>query len=129
MRRLLLLGIFLLGLQAAGWGQTVTLNFTQTELQEVLLSIKEQTGYGLVFSDQTLDVDRKVSISVRDMALADALSTLLKDEDVTFEIRDKKIYFIPKPQQTASGQPHRITGSIKDSNSHSEKKLLDLHTH
>ena len=116
MRRLLLLGIFLLGLQAAGWGQTVTLNFTQTELQEVLLSIKEQTGYGLVFSDQTLDVDRKVSISVQDMALADALSTLLKDEDVTFEIRDKKIYFIPKPQQTASGQPHRITGSIKDSN-------------
>ena len=116
MRRLLLLGIFLLGLQAAGWGQTVTLNFTQTELQEVLLSIKEQTGYGPVFSDQTLDVDRKVSISVRDMALADALSTLLKDEDVTFEIRDKKIYFIPKPQQTASGQPHRITGSIKDSN-------------
>lgn len=43
-KKLLLLGILLFGLSVATWAQKVSLNYTNVELQDVLLSIKKQTG-------------------------------------------------------------------------------------
>lgn len=95
-KKLLLLGILLFGLSVATWAQKVSLNYTNVELQDVLLSIKKQTGYVLVFSDQILDVHRRVSIKVEGEDLVNVLKELLSDGNVTFEIKNKKIYFILK---------------------------------
>ena len=95
-KKLLLLGILLFGLSVATWAQKVSLNYTNVELQDVLLSIKKQTGYVLVFSDQILDVHRRVSIKVEGEDLVNVLKELLSDGNVTFEIKNKKIYFIRK---------------------------------
>ena len=48
---------------------------------------------GLVFSDQLIDVNRKISIQVKDASLDEALSKLLAGTKVTFEIKNNKIYF------------------------------------
>lgn len=41
-KKLLLLGILLFGLSVATWAQKVSLNYTNVELQDVLLSIKSK---------------------------------------------------------------------------------------
>lgn len=114
-KKLFLLGILLFGLSITTWAQKVSLNYNNVELQDVLLSIKKQTGYGLVFSDQILDVHQKVSIKVDGDSLSDALTKLLGNGNVTFEIKNKKIYFIPKEQDNATPtQSRKITGVVKD---------------
>lgn len=69
MKKLLLLGILLFGFTASGWSQKVSLNFKNEKVEKVLSSIKNQTGMALVFSDQVVDVNRLVSIQVKDCSL------------------------------------------------------------
>lgn len=98
-------------------GTKVSLNYTNVELQDVLLSIKKQTGYVLVFSDQILDVHRRVSIKVEGEDLVNVLKELLSDGNVTFEIKNKKIYFILKELvDVESAKSWKITGVVKDVN-------------
>ena len=47
----------------------------------------------LVFSDQLVDVNRKVTMQLKDVTLKEALTRLLSGTDLTFEIRNNKIYF------------------------------------
>lgn len=60
---------------------------------------------GLVFSDQLIDVNRKISIQVKDASLDEALSKLLAGTKVTFEI--KTIRFILLKKRTNSPVPER----------------------
>ncbi len=116
-KKLLLLGILLFGLSVATWAQKVSLNCENVELQEVLLSLKKQTGYGLVFSDEVVDVHKKVSIKVEKEELSVALTQLLKDDNVTFEIKNKKIYLMEKRQKgKASAASKKLSGVIVDEN-------------
>lgn len=113
-KKLLLLGILMFGLSMTCVAQKVTLNFNNVELQEVLLSIKKQTGYGLVFSDDILDVHRKVTINVEKRELDKVLTELLSQEEVTFDIKNKKIYFILNEQDATPAQPRKVVGVVKD---------------
>lgn len=85
-KKLLLLGILLFGFTASGWSQKVSLNFKDEKIEKVLSSIKSQTGMALVFSDQVVDVNRLVSIQVKDCNLEEALGKLLTGTKVAYEI-------------------------------------------
>ena len=97
-KKLLLLGILLFGFTASGWSQKVSLNFKDEKIEKVLSSIKSQTGMALVFSDQVVDVNRLVSIQVKDCNLEEALGKLLTGTKVAYEIKNNKIYLIEKKQ-------------------------------
>lgn len=114
-KMLLLLGIFLFGFTAAAWSQKVSLNFNNEKIEKVLSSIKKQTGMGLVFSDQLINVNRNVSIQVKDVSLDEALTKLLAGTKVTFEIKDNKIYFVERqPDQNPGPQKKKVFGVVKD---------------
>lgn len=88
-KMLLLLGVLLFGFTVSAWSQKVSLNFNNEKVEKILSSIKAQTGMGLVFSDQLIDVNRKISIQVKDASLDEALSKLLAGTKVTFEIKNR----------------------------------------
>lgn len=119
-RKLLLLGIFLLSFATSAWSQKVSLNFSHEKTEKVLSAIKTQTGLGLVFSDQLLDVNRVVSISVKDVSIEEALTQLLTGTQLTFEIKNKKIYFVEKKAEQApsssSTKKRKVTGIVADKN-------------
>lgn len=93
--------LLLSGLLFSASAQKVNLNFREARLENVLQSIKRQTNLSLVYSDHTIDVNRKVSINVSDVDVKDALSMLLEGSGAEFEIRDSKIYLIEKKQVAA----------------------------
>lgn len=107
MKRLLLLGCLFASFTSMAWAQKVTLNFKNEKIENVLSSIKTQTKLGLVFSDQLIDVNQLVSINLKDTPLEEALTELLASSKITFEVRNKKIYFIEKKYLKAVKQAKR----------------------
>lgn len=65
----------------------------------------------LVFSDQLVDVNRKVTMQLKDVTLKEALTRLLSGTDLTFEIRNNKIYFIEKKAVSRPGSKRKSDGS------------------
>ena len=115
MKTLLLLGVLLFGFTVSAQSQKVSLDFKNERVEKVLASIKSQTGMSLVFSDQLVDVNRKVTMQLKDVTLKEALTRLLSGTDLTFEIRNNKIYFIEKKAVSQPGsRKKRVTGVVKD---------------
>ena len=115
MKTLLLLGVLLFGFTVSAQSQKVSLDFKNERVEKVLASIKSQTGMSLVFSDQLVDVNRKVTMQLKDDTLKEALTRLLSGTNLTFEIRNNKIYFIEKKAVSQPGsRKKRVTGVVKD---------------
>lgn len=115
MKTLLLLGALLFGFTVSAQSQKVSLDFKNERVEKVLASIKSQTGMSLVFSDQLVDVNRKVTMQLKDVTLKEALTRLLSGINLTFEIRNNKIYFIEKKAVSQPGsRKKRVTGVVKD---------------
>lgn len=115
MKTLLLLGVLLFGFTVSAQSQKVSLDFKNERVEKVLASIKRQTGMSLVFSDQLVDVNRKVTMQLKDVTLKEALTRLLSGINLTFEIRNNKIYFIEKKAVSQPGsRKKRVTGVVKD---------------
>ncbi|NDV84023.1 TonB-dependent receptor [Bacteroides sp. 51] len=116
-KKILLLGVLLFGLSITTFAQEVSLNYNNVDLEEVLLSIKKQTGYSLIFSDQVLDVHRKITIKAEKEELPHVLTDLFENSNVAFEIKNKKIYFIPRQQKDSTPtEPNTISGIVSDEN-------------
>lgn len=102
-------------LTVSGWAQRVTLKFNNARFETVLTAIKAQTKYALIFSEQLVDVNRKVSINVVDVPLDQALNQLLKGTTLGYEIKNQQLYLVAKQsQETAANVVHKITGSVVD---------------
>ena len=115
MKTLLLLGVLLFGFTVSAQSRKVSLDFKNERVEKVLASIKSQTGMSLVFSDQLVDVNRKVTMQLKDVTLKEALTRLLSGINLTFEIRNNKIYFIEKKAVSQPGsRKKRVTGVVKD---------------
>ena len=115
MKTLLLLGVLLFGFTVSAQSQKVSLDFKNERVEKVLASIKSQTGMSLVFSDQLVDVNRKVTMQLKDVTLKEALTRLLSGINLTFEIRNNKIYFIEMKAVSQPGsRKKRVTGVVKD---------------
>jgi len=82
MKTLLLLGVLLFGFTVSAQSQKVSLDFKNERVEKVLASIKSQTGMSLVFSDQLVDVNRKVTMQLKDVTLKEALTRLLSGTDL-----------------------------------------------
>lgn len=115
---MLLIGVLFLSFSLSAWAQKVSLNFKNTKVETVLSSIKKQTGMGVVFSDQILDVNRVVTIQVKNVELSKALDRLVAGTGVSYEIRNKRIYFVSKKKEDSSSQDEKkevtVEGTVMD---------------
>jgi TonB-linked SusC/RagA family outer membrane protein len=101
----------------------VSLNFNNAQFGTVLMAIKQQTGYELVYSDQVIDENKTVSIKAENVEVKEALDNLLSKTDVSCRIVNNKIYFIKKntsaPEnrlQNSQMNENIVTGTIVDEN-------------
>ena len=97
--------------------QKVTLSFHNETFERVLSSIKQQTKLSLVFSEQLVDLSRKVSIDVNSVQLTDAMKQLLAGTKLDFEIKNNKLYLIEKKSDETKTEPLqsvKITGLVTD---------------
>lgn len=113
-KKILLIGVLCIGFSMSAWAQTVSLNFEEVKVETVLSSIKRQTGMDMVFSDQVLNVNRKVTIRVENADLKEALNRLLTGTGATFEIKNSRIYFIADKKISKVLKANRTKGRVID---------------
>lgn len=115
--KVILLSMFLTTFALNASAQKVTLSFQNETFEKVLSSIKQQTGLLLVFSEQLVDLNRKVSIDVNSIQVEDALKQLLIETNLSFEIKNNKLYFIEKKSDESRDSTvklRKINGSVTD---------------
>lgn len=77
----------------------VTLSEKKAPLEKVLLSIKKQSGYGLVYDEQMLQRKaRPVDINVRDVSVEQALQLVFQNQPLTYEIAGNRLIFIKEKE-------------------------------
>jgi TonB-linked SusC/RagA family outer membrane protein len=77
----------------------VTVNVENAEFHEVLLTLAKQTKVTFVYSPQIIKKEKKVTLALSGVTLADALWTLL-GEDFRYRALGKRIVLIPRPPLT-----------------------------
>ncbi len=115
--KIILLSLFLTVFALNISAQKVTLSFQNETFEKVLNSIKQQTGLSLVFSEQLVNLNRKVNINVNSIEVEDALKQLLTGTNLSYEIKNNKLYLVEKKnveQKNTVTPSKKITGLVTD---------------
>ncbi len=99
--------------------QKVTLKVEQTELKAVLSEIETLTGVKFVYGTRSLPLRRKVSLSVTNKNLSEALDELFSPDKVTYRIVRNKIVLSMTPWQTQG-----VVDELFDSSAASADRFL-----
>lgn len=114
---------------ATGQEKSFTLQFKNLSLDKAIREIEKTTGYSFFYDENTVDLSHQVSLNVRNKSMKEALASMLKSTDLTFEITNSQIALVPKTNKhenasQAGGnmglpgvaQTRKVTGIIKDAN-------------
>ena len=98
----------------------ITLNARNAPLEQVLKSIRQQTGYTFIYESDILQ-QRKVSVDVNNASLATTLQECLKNQPLTYHIVGKNVVIetsdnsiIDKLKKLLTPADIRVTGKIDD---------------
>lgn len=118
MKKLLLfmLGIILMSGMTALSAQKITLNVNQVEMENVFSAITKQTDLTFAYSQPTINPKAKVSLNVKDADISTALNQLFAGTNITYEIRDNKIFLTDRSLAAKQQADEKITvrGVVKD---------------
>lgn len=100
----------------------VTVNMNNVIVKQAMAKIKKSTGYTFVFFANSVDLDRRVSVSCNNAELAQAVEQILKGQDLTYRIEDKRIIVSaaraegePAARQPVTQQKsHTVKGKVVD---------------
>ncbi len=86
----------LMQVSASTLAQRVTLNERKASLEEILKSIREQSGYDMVLDRKLLFKVKPIDVNVKNVSVKDALDIVFKAQPLTFTIEDKTILIAEK---------------------------------
>jgi len=96
----------------------VTLELNNSTIEKVIETIEQKTDFRFIYKLNDIDLDRTVSISVKDQSIYVVLDRIFKGTPTEFKIRDTQI-ILKKPElksQIIEFQKQTVTGVITDEN-------------
>lgn len=102
--------------------QNFTINFEKKTIQEVFTYIEQNSEFVFLFYADILDTNKKVNVSVKNESIQAILNQILKNTQVTYEIKDRQIILVKKAKQsdpatpavTKTQQQKKVTGKVVD---------------
>jgi TonB-linked SusC/RagA family outer membrane protein len=91
-------------------GAKLNLSVKDKSLKEVIKMIENQSNFRFFFSDDYLDLDKKVTLTANNQGIEEVLSSLLEDGTVTFKLMEYNVVVITP----ASAQQIKVTGVVVD---------------
>ncbi len=82
--------IALAQVSAKGLAQKITLNVSNTPIEKVLQSIRQQSGYEFIYNVNDLK-GQKISLNIRNVSVEDAVAASIKNLDLDYKIREQNI--------------------------------------
>lgn len=116
----LLILVAMFNIRASTYAQKtkVTLELNNSTIEKVIETIEQKTDFRFIYKLNDIDLDRTVSISVKDQSIYVVLDKLFKGTPTEFKIRDTQI-ILKKPElKTAviQFQKQTVSGIITDEN-------------
>ena len=99
------------------WGQ-VTVSVKDRPLTEVLPIIEKQGGFKFFYSSTLPDLDKKISIDIKNNSLKAVLDAVFSDTAISYEIKSPKLVVLsPKPPQDdhQKRSERTVSGTVVDS--------------
>jgi TonB-linked SusC/RagA family outer membrane protein len=106
---------------ASVWSQTtsISLKVNNTTLQELFLTIENQTGYRFFYNNDEVDVSQKVTVNVSDKPIGDILTQAFKDLPYSFREVGNKLILVERSTNqmgvAGSQQQKVVSGKVTDS--------------
>lgn len=126
MRVMQLTAIFILAaclqVSATGMSQTVTFSGKNVPLDKVLLEVREQTGFNVIYSAKRMREAKPVTIQATHQPLAEFLAAVLEGQPLEYVIEKNTIFIRKKispvvagtsPQLSLKSDPPPVTGIVK----------------
>lgn len=116
----LLILVAMFNIKASTYAQKtkVTLELNNSTIEKVIETIEQKTDFRFIYKLSDIDLDRTVSISVKDQSIYVVLDRIFKGTPTEFKIRDTQI-ILKKPElksQVIEFQKQTVTGVITDEN-------------
>jgi TonB-linked SusC/RagA family outer membrane protein len=95
--------------------KAVSLFLNNVTVEEAINKIEKETSYSFLFTDEAVDIGRRVSINVSNGNIADVLSQLLRNTDIGYQTIDRQI-ILAKSKSFVYQQEGKkvITGTVVD---------------
>ncbi|MEN6456227.1 MAG: TonB-dependent receptor [Prolixibacteraceae bacterium] len=111
--------VSLVHVSASVYSQQTKLNVSlqNSTVREVLKLIEEQSEFYFLYKNEDIDVNRKVSLDVRDGSVENLLDQVFKGTDVTYRIADRQIVLVKNNAESFpvhSRQQRNVTGKVTD---------------
>lgn len=104
-------------LNLTAYAQDITLKNRNITVKEAMEELKKASGYSFVFSSKDVNTGKKISLSAEKASIEEVVNQILQGQDnLTYEIRDKKIIVRKAVQNTAPAQAGKVKGQIVDIN-------------
>ncbi|RZS65428.1 SusC/RagA family TonB-linked outer membrane protein [Pseudobacter ginsenosidimutans] len=94
---IILLTVTFVHCYAGGNAQTVTLSGKDLTLKQIFTAIRQQTGYRVMTNSMLDSNKRTISLTVYEMAVAELLDMVLKEQPFRYVIEGKTIFLSEKP--------------------------------
>lgn len=109
-----LLCMFLISPPASAQGD-VRINLQKKDITVVsaLKEVERQSGLSVGYNDSALESSPAISLNLTDARLSEALNAILGGTGFTYEIKDRYIKIVPKPQDNRP-RSRTITGRVLD---------------
>lgn len=104
----LIAAILLLGCvtaSATGKGQTVSLNVTNAPVKKVLKEIIRQTRVTIIYNEEDISKAKPITLDLKNAPLHEALTTIFKDQPLSFSINGNTIAIKEKTTQFSDTPP------------------------
>lgn len=125
--RITLLFLFVLAFQlqaenAYSQDAKISLYMKNSTIEKVLQTIEEKSDYYFLYNNRLIDVDRKVNVRVKNVAISEVLDKLFESENVNYEVEGSQIVLSPKDMhdqvstlaEAAQQQKKSISGVVVD---------------
>jgi TonB-dependent starch-binding outer membrane protein SusC len=89
---------------ADGRAQSVTLKEQNASIEKIIKEIKRQTGFIFWYENNLLKQTKKVSVSLRNVSVKQAMDLLLNDQPLTYSIVEKTIVIKKKEEAAERGK-------------------------
>jgi TonB-linked SusC/RagA family outer membrane protein len=119
-----LMAMLLLGaclqIHAAGYGQRITLSEKDAPIEKVLKKIQQQTSYKFLYTSQLLEGAPKISITVKNAPVEEALDLIFKGQLLEYEVNESVIVIRPKVKtkiaslEATLSDPIDVSGKVTD---------------
>jgi TonB-dependent starch-binding outer membrane protein SusC len=99
--------------------KTLTLHMENTTVKKVLAEIESQSEFRIMYSGKFVDVDREVSLDVKNQKIESVLNTLFAGTDVSYTVKDRFIVLITPELMYESTlaviqQQRSVSGTVTD---------------